>query len=296
MSSPPPVIPPSIVPVPAVAATLGPNHTNFQTELCLNCGREMADQFCGHCGQKKARRVTASHLLHDVVHFFTDFDGRFGNTLRDLLKGPGKLALNYVQGQRQRYFAPMSFLLFCLATSLIIIKLNLEEGFSKQGNFANKEIEHATLFAQKVLVENLQIFILLSIPLVALFTQLLFRKSRYSYGEHLVLQAYYSGFIALISLPIYATSYYNSDYYQIMNTVILLLLFVVTVWTLRGFFKINWWTSIWKSAAYLTVSTLVVTISLAVGIIGMVMYEKRQGHLPGKKGDVRLDFSFPVNK
>ncbi|HVB03716.1 MAG TPA: DUF3667 domain-containing protein [Chitinophagaceae bacterium] len=90
-------------------------------KTCLNCGTEVSDKYCPHCGQEnRDPKESIGELLH---HFFSDithYDSKFFKTIKDLLFRPGFLTLEYLAGRRMRYLNPVrlyvfiSFLFFLL--------------------------------------------------------------------------------------------------------------------------------------------------------------------------------------
>lgn len=90
-------------------------------KACLNCGAELQGVFCHRCGQKdQHRRVPLKHLLHDVVHDLWHFDAKVLGSLWLLIKRPGFLAAEYLDGRRVRHVPPfrmyvvVSFIVFAL--------------------------------------------------------------------------------------------------------------------------------------------------------------------------------------
>jgi hypothetical protein len=80
---------------------------------CLNCGHEVAERFCSHCGQENIEARESFWQL--LVHFFNDFthfDGKFFSTIRVLLLKPGKLTREYISGKRASYLHPIRMYLF----------------------------------------------------------------------------------------------------------------------------------------------------------------------------------------
>lgn len=80
---------------------------------CLNCGAEVTDRFCSHCGQENTEPRESFWQL--LVHFFNDFthfDGKFFSTIRVLLLKPGKLTNEYIAGKRASFLHPIRMYLF----------------------------------------------------------------------------------------------------------------------------------------------------------------------------------------
>lgn len=88
---------------------------------CLNCGTELKGTYCHACGQKdQHRRIPLGHLLHDVFHDLWHFDTKVLGTLWLLIRRPGFLAAEYLEGRRVRHIPPfrlyvvISFITFTL--------------------------------------------------------------------------------------------------------------------------------------------------------------------------------------
>lgn len=80
---------------------------------CLNCGNEVAERFCSHCGQENIEvRESFWQLLVHFFNDFTHFDGKFFSTIRVLLSKPGKLTREYISGKRASYLHPIRMYLF----------------------------------------------------------------------------------------------------------------------------------------------------------------------------------------
>ena len=84
---------------------------------CANCGAALEGPFCGQCGQSiEEIRRPAWALITDFTGDVFVWDGRFLSTLRALLRGPGRLARSYADGQRARWTPPIRlYLLISLA-------------------------------------------------------------------------------------------------------------------------------------------------------------------------------------
>ncbi|KAF1709500.1 DUF3667 domain-containing protein [Pseudoxanthomonas sacheonensis] len=74
---------------------------------CENCHTPLQGEYCHQCGQSIHNPVRhAGHALEEVFESFWHLDGRVFRTLRDLLV-PGRTALEYLAGHRQRYLPPL---------------------------------------------------------------------------------------------------------------------------------------------------------------------------------------------
>ena len=90
---------------------------------CLNCDHAYKGNFCPECGQKSdEKRITATVLLMDLLHFFTHLENGFLFTSWSYLVRPGKSALDYISGIRKKYQKPVSY--FLIWTGLFILLHN----------------------------------------------------------------------------------------------------------------------------------------------------------------------------
>ena len=91
---------------------------------CLNCGSEIADRFCAHCGQENIEpKETVGYL---VSHFFADishYDSKFLTTIKDLLLKPGFLTKEYLAGRRTTYLNPIRMYVFISAFFFLLLFL-----------------------------------------------------------------------------------------------------------------------------------------------------------------------------
>jgi len=80
------------------------------TEPCVNCRTPVDSRYCRNCGQKRLepedRRF--GHLFGEFVHSLFDLDGRIWRSLVALLFRPGRLSLDYNEGRRARWVAPVA--------------------------------------------------------------------------------------------------------------------------------------------------------------------------------------------
>jgi hypothetical protein len=81
--------------------------------LCTNCGYKIHGKFCSQCGEKKfepeKKKITS--LFGEAFHFLTHADGLIWRNLKTMLTAPGKLAWDYCNGAKKKYYKPLSFFL-----------------------------------------------------------------------------------------------------------------------------------------------------------------------------------------
>ena len=61
------------------------------------------------------------HILHDLQHAFLHADKGILYLIKEMAYRPGYVALEFVQGQRKKYFNPFSFLVIVVAISTVFM-------------------------------------------------------------------------------------------------------------------------------------------------------------------------------
>ncbi len=96
-------------------------HRLREEKVCLNCGAQVAEKFCSHCGQENRE---PEETFGDLVnHFFADithYDSKFFISLKDLLFRPGFLTREYLAGRRARYLNPVRMYVFISFTFFLV--------------------------------------------------------------------------------------------------------------------------------------------------------------------------------
>lgn len=99
-----------------------------QQHECRSCGFTFEGIYCNRCGEKVMRPAEKSMrtFLTALVHDITSVDGKFLKTLKLMLKRPGEVSYQYMNGRRIPYYKPVSmffianllYFLFPLVTGL----------------------------------------------------------------------------------------------------------------------------------------------------------------------------------
>ena len=104
--------------------------TEERSPVCLNCGAPLTGPFCAGCGQRDIPAYpSVRELAIDAVSEFSGWDGRLTSTLRALIRHPGLLTHEFLEGRRARYISPLrlyltaSLVYFVLAASAPDVRL-----------------------------------------------------------------------------------------------------------------------------------------------------------------------------
>lgn len=166
----------------------------MQPTNCLNCGENLTGPFCSQCGQKETHRYTVGHVLHELVHVFTHADKGIFSFAWNIIRKPGTIALELVEGHRKKYFNLFQYLLLVVGfVTFIMVKTDFMSAMMKNINTSNSTKMSGDLAviqqeAGQLLQKYMNIFQMLLIPVYAFFTWLIIgRKKKYNYAEHIVL-------------------------------------------------------------------------------------------------------------
>jgi hypothetical protein len=155
-------------------------------------------RFCGACGQRSGGgRLTMREIGHDFLHAITHVDHSIFSLLKALLLRPGKVAREFIDGKRKKYFGPFAFLIITVGVASFMIAMTGVSWFKVTGD---TRIAH-------LLERHVNLVILVQLPFLAGWSWLFFLNKRLNYAEHLVLAAYTSGFrvfvLGLVITPLW---------------------------------------------------------------------------------------------
>lgn len=107
-------------------------HNIKRSDTCLNCGTALdaeSDNYCPSCGQlNDVRKETVGHLLRDLIEEFLHLDSKVMRSIVPLIFKPGRIAKEYIEGRRVRYFHPVR--MFLTLTVVMFIAFGLENDHS----------------------------------------------------------------------------------------------------------------------------------------------------------------------
>ena len=164
---------------------------------CKNCGELTNGIYCSNCGQKPLpERITFHYIAHETVHFFTHADKGFVFTSWSLLRTPGVVVKEFIDGKRKNYQKPVSYYLIWIALYSLILYL-LEKAFGE-----NKVVSFADYFGPgettKFAISHLNIVLTLLLPVQAVYVYFFLMYGQYNYVEALVAVLYAIGTVILL--------------------------------------------------------------------------------------------------
>lgn len=96
----------------ALEPRAGADDGHTREKSCLNCGTELAGDYCHACGQRAHVHRTLHAFWHDLLHGVLHFEGKIWHTLPLLAWRPGELTRRYIDGERAKFVSPMALFLF----------------------------------------------------------------------------------------------------------------------------------------------------------------------------------------
>lgn len=240
---------------------------------CLNCGKEFttSDNYCSSCGQNTSTTpMSTKHAIHQFFHAFTHTDKGFFYLMPKLLTRPGIISREYNEGKRKTYFSPFTFVLLIVAVSTLLVS---NYSIMSIPNSANKvpEQQVATEWANR----HFNIIVFFTIPLIAWFTSLFFKKKGLNFAESLVLVSYTSEersiFFSILVIPIMLL--FREQYYWILYTY-LLGFFVYYGWACSQYLNDYRGKTIFKGAIAAVLSQVVVAIIITIYIVVNIILER----------------------
>ncbi|MCY3968724.1 MAG: DUF3667 domain-containing protein [Acidobacteria bacterium] len=257
---------------------------------CPNCGSDQVDRYCAACGQRAGDLHTSvGQFIRDAMDGLFSFDSRVWRTLIALVFRPGLLTVEYWQGRRARYVAPLrlylfvsffTFLLFALFARGNVVDMTGEDRDAPvRITLTESEIaeEDAGWFVDRVLrpimedtedfealfVRRLPWMFFALVPLFAGLLRLLYRRRERFYVPHLVFALHFHAAAFLVFVAGRAGALLWEPVFSFAILAILVALFL----SLRRSFNEGWFRTVVKEAVLLLVHGLAITMATLVLMI-----------------------------
>lgn len=162
-------------------------------------------------------RFTVKEYFHKFVHTFTHVDRGMIYLARELFLRPGIVAREYISGKRVKYFSPLQYLVILVAVSTFIT-LNFDLLGPKLDPAKFQTGDHQLKFQagmSQFFYKYFNIILFVSVPLVAFFSWLFFRKSGFNFAENLVFVTFISAQRTLVFILLTPLLYFARDVWYI---------------------------------------------------------------------------------
>ncbi len=167
---------------------------------CKNCSNKFEGNFCNNCGQSaKVDRINWKYLVNSISESVLQIDRGFLYTAKILLLRPKKSLNDFFAGKRKRLSKPFTFLLVSAAILLISTKIIGSETFvddflnGYNAGFEGEPKDKLNLKLTEFLTKNQTYIFLFTVPIFSIASFLSFRKHKYNFSEHLILNLFITG-------------------------------------------------------------------------------------------------------
>jgi hypothetical protein len=93
-------------------------------EHCSSCGALLSGEYCAACGQRRlAGRLTLLSFLSDVLKRVLRLDHAFVVTFWRMLREPGRLVPDYLEGRRAGYLDPFQYFFSSVFVQVVVSAL-----------------------------------------------------------------------------------------------------------------------------------------------------------------------------
>jgi len=170
--------------------------------VCKNCGVEVVDKYCGHCGQDfSIKRLDFANFALDTFRFFI-FKRGFFYTIKHLTMEPGTSMRDYIKGKRQMHSLPHTFL-FTLMTLATFLTIYFKVDASPIAETPNGVVGMVFQGSITMLIRNffskyLTISLLGVIPIIAAVAYYIYHRAGFNYTEILISNIYIFSYIVLL--------------------------------------------------------------------------------------------------
>jgi hypothetical protein len=198
--------------------------TNEEASIaqCLNCDAVLHGKFCSNCGQKvvEPSERTFKHFVFQFLGSAFFLENNFLKNLWVLLIKPGQQSMDYIEGRRKRWMAPLSiFLLINLIYFFINPISDFSLSLSDQLNYqlhsnvvlpwVNERLDNRQVSFSEYAIEYkrqsetlAKTIMIINVPISALFFMLWFYKKRILFIDHFVFFIYLYAWLLLIAIAI----------------------------------------------------------------------------------------------
>ncbi|MBW8523724.1 DUF3667 domain-containing protein [Chryseobacterium chendengshani] len=199
---------------------------------CKNCGNLFEGKYCNQCGQSaKTKRINYEFLWEDIQHGLLHYDKGISYSLKKLFEKPGYIIEDYIEGKRINHFRPISMVII-MATIYALIYHLLDL------NHRTALDDSSGLLLEKVF-EHYYWFVVSTIPIYALTTFMVFKKTGYNFYEFIIFEAFKTSQRLLVHILFLPILYFLKDKsgFNTISNLLLIIDFILIFWTNKQFFN-----------------------------------------------------------
>ena len=225
--------------------------------------------------EPKIERITLRKIFKDILYALY-LERGMGYTLKRLFVAPGQTVDEYLFEDRSRLTRPFQLIIFLVAiatfltlfilpnTEQLLVDLHKTKGWADFTPAVQQSMEWFTMNMK----QYFNVFFLAGIPFVSVATYLIFRKAKYYFAEHLIINTYISA-PQTVFFILYVPFINNSG---LMASVQVIPVIVYTIYAYRGIFKLSWTEGVWRSVLVFVFYQFIFGLALLLlfGILVMI--------------------------
>ena len=173
-----------------------------ETNYCKNCDQPTNSAYCANCGQRSSvHKVTMRETFEDLADNLFSLSAPIVITIKSLIRDPGKLLREYLEGKRKKYYKPISFFILTTAVYLFLRwsiafdirdNLNLDETTVKQADL--DMVKQASYF----MFQNINSLAFLLVFTMSLALKIFFFK-KFTLAEYVAVSFYLNGVYSMLA-------------------------------------------------------------------------------------------------
>ncbi len=247
---------------------------------CKNCGYALRTDYsyCPNCGAKVIRkRITFKNLLYDFTERFLNLDNAFIKTFFYLFRQPDDVIGGYIRGVRKKYMNPVSYFTIAVAlgglfvflfrnvfTDAMDYSMNLGKSMNNDNPMANSLSDSIN----NAIFDYQQLFYILSIPLLAMVSKLIFiDKKQFNLSEHLIINLYGYSQMSICINVLYILFIWNSKIIFYISTFNIVFQIGYFTYVLKRLFKLGFGNMFIRLMLFLVVlAALFFVLIVGIGI------------------------------
>ena len=249
------------------------DNLSSESVSCKNCGHQYNGFYCPQCGQKHiTTRITVKESLKKWLGVIVNLEKGLWPTSWLMFKDPKKVINDYLNGITVPYSHPFRFLFLWLTVQVFLI---LSSGVfdMTQGNFYTEmqgQPQQMNEGQQKLLSgvkQYLQLFLVLSMPFLAMATKLFFRQRSLNFAEHLVVNSYAYGASLILSLLMIPFYYFAENHMVSLQLIGMGVSIIYMAYVYSSIFYENVFLVVFKSVGVMLIWFIGMSILMIIGVI-----------------------------
>lgn len=220
-----------------------------ELNTCKNCGHNTRAAYCSNCGQRSSvYKVTMRETFEDLADNLFSLSAPLVITIKNLFVNPGEILREYLEGQRKKYYKPISF--FILTTAVYLF-LRWSIGFDIRGDInldesAIEQVDPNMLnLAREFMFQNINSLAFFFVLTMSLMLKLFFYK-KYMLLEYVAVSFYLNGIYSLLAtINIFYIKFINPQ----IQYLAILAMSIYFIYAMIRFFQNRPWLVGIKSAA-----------------------------------------------